>query len=180
MVNFTGTPTGTCNSLISRTPSGCCKCHIHCFPTTKISVEASGGRAFRIYRLADQKNNPKLISVGIALQRISSGVFFSICGGTSSSDCRRYLTMKKKIKENITTVKNSVIAVSVKCSRSTPSAIDEAAGGRISGACSAPMARFTADSKSPIMTEPITLVAPAAHNVRCEPAEKFQFRLQAP
>ena len=42
MVNFTGTPTGTCSSLISRGPSGCCKCHIHCLPTTKISTELGG------------------------------------------------------------------------------------------------------------------------------------------
>ena len=34
MISFTGRPTGTCSSLISRWPSRCWNFHIHCLPTT--------------------------------------------------------------------------------------------------------------------------------------------------
>ena len=79
--------------------------------------------------------------------------------------------------EKITTVKNSVIAVSVKCSWSTPSAIDEAAGGRkrnrrerAGDRSSPPNLKYHRDSG----LRPITLVAPAPCSARCEPAEKSQ------
>src|ERR1017187_3141611 len=56
IVSLMGWLTGTCSSLISSTPSGCCNFHIHCLPTTKISVEALGGREFRMNRLVPHKN----------------------------------------------------------------------------------------------------------------------------
>ena len=44
IISLTGRPTGTCSSLISRCPSVCCTFHIHCLPTTKISIAPAGGR----------------------------------------------------------------------------------------------------------------------------------------
>ena len=52
----TGRPIGTCISLISRTPSGCCTFHIHCLPTTKSSIELAGGVARRKNSDAPQAN----------------------------------------------------------------------------------------------------------------------------
>src|SRR5215469_9975465 len=89
-----------------------------------------------MYKLVAQKKITTQISVGIAVHKISSGTFLSISGGTSSSERLRYLIIKKKIVEKINTVKKSVIPVRVKCSLSTPSAIVEAAVGRMgTGAC---------------------------------------------
>ena len=52
----TGRPIGTCISLISRTPSGCCTFHIHCLPTTKMSIASAGGVARRKNNYAPQTN----------------------------------------------------------------------------------------------------------------------------
>src|ERR1700677_2299098 len=114
MVNSTGTPRGTCSSLISRTPSGCWMCHIHCLPITKISVEAEGGREFSKYKLEAHRNKPTHIRVGMMVQANSSGRFSSVSGGISLSACLRYLTMKKKIVENMAMVKNRVMKVRAK------------------------------------------------------------------
>src|ERR1700728_309840 len=114
IVNLTGTPTGTCSSLISRTPSGCWMCHIHCLPITKISVEAEGGREFSKYKLEAQRNRPAQIRAGMMVQASSSGRFSSVSGGTSLSACLRYFTMKKKIVEKIAMVKKSVMKVRTK------------------------------------------------------------------
>src|SRR5271155_4083994 len=114
MVSFTGTPTGTCNSLISRTPSGCWMCHIHCLQITKISVEADGGSEFSKYKLEAQRNIPTQIRVGIIVQVSSSARLSSVSGGRSFSARRRYFTMKKRMVEKMTKVKNSVMKVRAK------------------------------------------------------------------
>src|ERR1700691_6108653 len=109
MVSFTGTPTGTCSSLISRTPSGCWMCHIHCLPITKISVEADGGREFSKYKLEAQRNSPTHIRVGMIVQANSNGRFSAVSPGISLSARLRYFTMKKKIVEKIPRVKKSEV-----------------------------------------------------------------------
>src|SRR6202044_175984 len=114
IVNSTGTPTGTCSSLISRTPSGCWMCHIHCLPITKISVEADGGREFSKYKLEAQRKRPAQISVGMIVQANSNGRFSAVSPGISLSARLRYFTMKKKIVEKIPMVKNSVMKVNTK------------------------------------------------------------------
>ena len=68
-----GRPTGTCSSLISIGPSGCWSFHIHCFPTTKISVDASGGREFRINRLVPHRKVTAQMPSGMIVQTTSSG-----------------------------------------------------------------------------------------------------------
>src|SRR5215470_12422186 len=126
-----------------------------------------------MYKLVAQKKITTQISVGIAVHRISSGTFLSISGGTSSSERLRYLIIKKKIVEKIKAVKKSVIPVRVKCSLSTPSATVEAAGGRIGIGAKKPATRL----KHKFATRaPLMPAAPAMHNVRCEPAEKFRSR----
>src|SRR5580700_618890 len=129
MVMLIGVFTGTCSSLISRTPSGCWMCHIHCLPTTKISVAASGGREFSKYKLEPQIKMNTVISVGTIVQVSSRPRCSPVSGGTSSGERRRYLIMKKKIVEKIRMVKNSVITVNAKYKLSTPWAMDEAALG---------------------------------------------------
>ena len=73
MVSFTGRPSGTCSSLISRCPSGCSTFHIHCLPVTKISIEPLGGSAFRKYSVELHTKITATISVGIAVHSTSSG-----------------------------------------------------------------------------------------------------------
>src|SRR6202050_1671038 len=114
MVNSTGTPRGTCSSLISRTPSGCWMCHIHCLPITKISVDADGGREFSKYKLEAQRNSPTQIRVGIIVQVRSSARLSSVSGGRSFSARRRYFTMKKRMVEKMMKVKNRVMKVRAK------------------------------------------------------------------
>src|SRR5579863_9570099 len=94
IVSFTGTPMGTCSSLISRGPSGCWRCHIHCFPTTKISMEALGGREFAKYKL---ELHTKMIAhspVGTRVQVNSSERCVFVSAGCSFSERRRYLIAK--------------------------------------------------------------------------------------
>src|ERR1700693_4276316 len=114
MVNTPGTPTGTCSSLISRTPSRCWMCHIHCLPITKISVEAEGGREFSKYKLEAQRNKPAQMNVGMMVHANSSGRFSSVSRGISLSVRLRYFTMKTKIVEKMAMVKNSVMKVRTK------------------------------------------------------------------
>src|ERR1700679_37284 len=111
MVSLTGTPTGTCISLISRTPSGCWMCHIHCLPTTNISTEDSGGREFRTYSTEAHTKITNVISVGTIVQVSSSDRCVLVSAGISSGDRRRNFTMKKKIIPKIRAVKNNVSAV---------------------------------------------------------------------
>ena len=42
---FTGRPTGTCSSLISRWPERCWNFHIHCLATLYTSSASGGGEA---------------------------------------------------------------------------------------------------------------------------------------
>ncbi len=86
-------------------------CHIHCLPTTKISVAASGGREFSKYRLEAHTKITTVISVGMIVQVNSSARCVLVSAGISSGERRRYLIMKKKMVEKIAMVKNSVITV---------------------------------------------------------------------
>src|SRR5579863_5606873 len=131
IVCFTGTPMGTCSSLISRGPSGCWRCHIHCFPTTKISMEALGGREFAKYRLELHTNITAQSAVGNSVQVSSSERCVSVCGGRSSSERRRYLMAKYKSAEKMIKVKKSVMPVRKKWSLSTPSAMVDPGSGRM-------------------------------------------------
>src|ERR1700685_374007 len=111
MVILIGALTGTCSSLISRTPAGCWMCHIHCFPTTKISVEASGGREFSKYRLEAQTKITTGMSGGEMAQLSSSARCVLGSAGRASGERRRNFTMKKKIVVKMAKVKNRVMAV---------------------------------------------------------------------
>src|SRR5271163_1156071 len=93
MVNFTGMPMGTWSSLISRGPSECCRCHIHCLPMTKISVEASGGRPLRTYRLEAQTNSTTQMSEGIIVQVNSRAMGVGVAVPDSPGALRRYFSM---------------------------------------------------------------------------------------
>ena len=44
ITSLTARPTGTCSSLISRWPVGCCSFHIQRLPTTLTVIASSGGR----------------------------------------------------------------------------------------------------------------------------------------
>src|ERR1700722_1404832 len=93
IVSLTGTPNGTCSSLISRGPSGCCRCHIHCLPTTNISIEALGGRELLMYRLLDHMKIPAQISAGMTNQVTSRIAGGGMSLGLSPGLRRRYLIM---------------------------------------------------------------------------------------
>src|SRR6201987_1082363 len=129
MVMLIGVFTGTCSSLISRTPSGCWICHIHCLPTTNISVAASGGLEFSKYKLEPQIKMNTVSRVGTMVQVSSRPRCSPVSAGISSGERRRYLIMKKKMVEKIRMVKNSVITVRAKYRLSTPWAMEEAGIG---------------------------------------------------
>src|SRR5712664_3095378 len=94
IVSLTGRPSGTCNSLISRCPSGCSAFHINCLPVTNISIAPGGGSEFWKYNVEPHTKNSATIKVGTAVHRISRGKEPSIALGRSSGERRRYLIMK--------------------------------------------------------------------------------------
>jgi len=72
MISLTLRPTGTCNSLISFRPVGCCDFHIHCFPTTNTSIAPGGALWLRKKILDAHKNKNAQISTGITVHVTSS------------------------------------------------------------------------------------------------------------
>ncbi len=94
MLNLTGWLTGTCSSLFSHCPVGCCAFHIHCLPCTKISRASSSGRDICTNRIAAHTNVMIERMSGMNVHVNSSRSAPSICTGTSSGERRRYFMAK--------------------------------------------------------------------------------------
>ena len=109
-VRRTGRPIGTCSSLISRTPSGCCTFHIHCLPTTNTSIELAGGLASRKNIDAPQTNMTIDSTNGMNVQASSSDSEPWMSAPTSSAWRRRYFSVKNTTSAATSTVKNAQTA----------------------------------------------------------------------
>src|SRR5258708_36275686 len=102
IVSLTGRPSGTCNSLISRCPSGCSTFHIHIFPVTKTSIAPAGGSALRKYRLQPHTKMMATINVGTAVHRTSSGSHPFMGFGRSTGESPRDLNHVLQVVSEIT------------------------------------------------------------------------------
>ena len=89
ITSFTARPRGTCSSLISRCPVGCCSFHIQRLPTTLTVIASSGGRFMWKKTLAPHTNMTAMRTSGTMVQVSSRASEPWISAGRSSSERRR-------------------------------------------------------------------------------------------
>src|SRR5262245_19178849 len=129
-VSLTGTPTGTCSSLISRWPVMCWIFHIQRLPTTWICIESFGTRCSVKNTSALHRKMTSTMPAGISVQASSSGSEPWISAGRSSSERRRNLTANTASSVAISTPKNTLTAIRKRYSASTLPAVVEAPSGK--------------------------------------------------
>src|SRR5271168_2907718 len=94
--------TGTCSSLISWRPFGCCSFHIHCFPITYTSSVSFGAVRKFTYTTAPHANIPSARISGITVQPIVTFDLLSYLAGplppvfhSSNDDQKRHQRAEK-------------------------------------------------------------------------------------